>query len=76
MINIKKIGYALCHKLLLSLGFLIVLGFPIYLVALWVTTDFNPYFLQIDSCLDRGGIWLDEVNQCDEYRPNGLDEKY
>ena len=29
----------------------------IYLLLLFLSSGFNFYFLEIDSCLDRGGSW-------------------
>lgn len=26
---------------------------------------FNPYFFQIDTCLDRGGKWNYEIKRCE-----------
>ncbi|MBK9584409.1 MAG: hypothetical protein KA099_03015 [Alphaproteobacteria bacterium] len=36
-----------------------------YLFFLWAITGFNPYFLEIDSCVDFGGGWNDELNICE-----------
>ena len=39
--------------------------FGAYLFMLWVANDFDPYFWQIDDCLDSGGRWNDVINQCE-----------
>ncbi|MCC6598472.1 MAG: hypothetical protein IT559_06755 [Alphaproteobacteria bacterium] len=36
-----------------------------YNAAIWVSLDFNPYFFYIDSCMDLGGQWNYDANQCE-----------
>lgn len=44
-----------------SIPFAIVL---LYLGFLFLAHDFNPHFLDIDRCLDSGGMWNYEENIC------------
>lgn len=44
-------------RLLVVLIGLIVVALLLYLGALFVLHDYNPDFLAIDRCLDRGGVW-------------------
>lgn len=37
------------------------------IIALTFETIWIKQFLQIDSCLDRGGRWNNELNKCEEY---------
>lgn len=37
-----------------------------YYGFLWWAHDFNPRFVFIDNCLDRGGKWHYEINVCEE----------
>ena len=36
----------------------------LYLGFLFLAHDFNPHFLDIDRCLDSGGMWNYEENIC------------
>lgn len=36
----------------------------LYLGFLFLAHDFNPHFLDIDRCLDSGGMWNYEKNKC------------
>ncbi|MBP9050019.1 MAG: hypothetical protein KBC88_05450 [Alphaproteobacteria bacterium] len=36
------------------------------LVALIGLLLVDPFFFQIDSCLDAGGRWNDEINKCEK----------
>ena len=44
-------------------GVLLVLG--LYLGGLFVAHGFDPNFLAIDSCLDRGGRWDHASQGCE-----------
>jgi len=59
----------LSAQILLMCGGIFVL-FPVlllisYLIFIWVMHDYNPYFFYIDSCLDLGGRWNYEINDCE-----------
>ena len=48
--------------------FLLVVGVPVlFALGLFlIIVIFDPYFLQIDSCLGRGGRWDYDSNECEE----------
>lgn len=67
MKNIRKIfrGFGnIIYQATLMLGMVVILMFPIYIAALWISSDYNPYFLKIDSCVDKGGVWDGDLNVC------------
>lgn len=68
MKNIKTIYSELLSqrvvKLVVFVVFLIVLSWTAYGFSIWVTSDFNPDALKIDSCLDRGGAWDYDLRGC------------
>ena len=35
-----------------------------YYLALYLTYQGDPHFIQIHRCLDRGGIWEGEIKRC------------
>ena len=37
-------------------------------IALWIAHDFHPDFMKIDSCLDSGGHWNYESQECEDSR--------
>jgi len=43
-----------------ALAFVVVAA----LAILWRVHEFNPDFLDIDACLDRGGSWNYEARTC------------
>jgi hypothetical protein len=46
--------------------FVVIFGLPVlaYLAFLWIASDFSPYFLEMDRCLDQGGKWVRGQNIC------------
>ena len=57
--NIKFVS-----KLLLLIVLVIVSPVLLYHAFLFAAHDFNRYVLQIDSCLDAGGSWDYEKQEC------------
>jgi len=55
--NLKKVVAAAAAAVLLICG--------LYFGGLFVAHGFNPDFLSIDSCLDRGGQWDDASRSCE-----------
>lgn len=54
----------------------IVLGaIAIYCGALFCAHDFDPDFLKIDTCLDRGGVWDYENRRCILPEETGLESE-
>ncbi len=51
----------LCTLAITSLLMLII----IYNVTIWILLDFNPFFFYIDSCMDLGGRWNYDTNDCE-----------
>ncbi len=51
-------------KLVLIFILPLFLLFFFYNFFLFVSHDFNPYFLQIDRCLDAGNVWDHQGNSC------------
>ncbi len=37
-------------------------------VAIWILLDFNPHYREIDYCMDKGGVWDDEKDECEGAR--------
>ena len=37
----------------------------LYNIVLFVGSDYNIHFLEIDKCLDHGGRWDHHVNECE-----------
>lgn len=67
----KNINKSTSKKLIrltgiIAAAFIFLLCVP-FLIS-WVLLDFHPYAGQIDSCMDAGGVWNDETNQCDGAR--------
>jgi hypothetical protein len=58
MKNIKKLVF-LFFKII---GVILLILFLIPVLYLIV---FDPYFFYIDSCLDLGGSWNEEINDCE-----------
>jgi hypothetical protein len=57
---IKNIIYTL---LLFILIFMIVIA--LYNIVLFVGSDYNIHFLEIDKCADHGGRWDHHANECE-----------
>jgi hypothetical protein len=55
-----KIWMYFCTTIVTGIFLLLVF----YNIAIWVTLDFDPYFMQIDSCMDEGGVWEDDLDVC------------
>lgn len=34
-------------------------------VAIWATLDFSPYYSYIERCMDLGGVWNDQIKDCE-----------
>ncbi|MFP4098917.1 MAG: hypothetical protein ACLFP8_06420 [Alphaproteobacteria bacterium] len=51
-------------QLILSAHVVFLALFILYTAVIWVVLDFDPYFLQIDSCLDEGGAWDNVASKC------------
>ena len=51
----------------------VLLSYPAFL---FVVHDFNPDFMKIDSCLDRGGSWNYQTRQCEFEDVSELDVSY
>jgi len=63
------------YKKILLLILCWVFGFYILFFAIpnfiiFVTSDFHPDSLKIDSCYDSGGVWKDGNREC-EHAPEG-----
>jgi hypothetical protein len=68
MKNIKNAGrwifeatIGFCAGITAILLFLLVVS----ILAIWAAFDFDPYFFHIDSCLDGGGRWNEEIHECE-----------
>ncbi|MCC6598471.1 MAG: hypothetical protein IT559_06750 [Alphaproteobacteria bacterium] len=59
--RVWKIGKWVCALLLAAY----VLVFSVYTLAIWASLDFNPHFMEIESCMDAGGVWDYDINECD-----------
>lgn len=57
---LKNIIYTL---LLFILIFMMVIA--LYNIVLFVGSDYNIHFLEIDKCIDHGGIWDYHANECE-----------
>lgn len=49
----------------LATVFALALFFAGAMVWLWAASGFDPYFMQIDTCLDSGGRWNYETCACE-----------
>jgi hypothetical protein len=58
MVNNMKIKLL---QILIFFGFVLLL----YFILLFILNDYNIYFLQIDTCLDKGGEWDYQNNICE-----------
>jgi hypothetical protein len=68
MKNIKQVLKSISHisaKLCIGLALACVMIFSIYTAAIWIDWDFNPHFMQIESCYDHGGIWNKAQKICE-----------
>lgn len=68
MKNIKLImlkSIKACMYFCAAIVCLILLLLVVYHIVLWIALDFDPYFFYIDSCLDLGGSWNEEINDCE-----------
>ncbi len=61
MINIKLVFFRL-WKLWMWLCTLMVTGILVALVGLLLI---DPFFFQIDSCMDAGGVWNYDASECE-----------
>ncbi len=52
-------------RIVIALIFTFLIIWGIHSLVIWIVLDFDPYFWQIDGCLDGGGRWNDAINQCD-----------
>lgn len=62
-ININVITQKL-KRIALFFSILLAIFVLPYWVVLWISLDFNPDFLSIDSCMDSGGAWHEEKRAC------------
>lgn len=51
-------------KVFLLLVGISLLFLTFYLFALWFASGFDPYFMQVDFCLDDGGKWNSAAHVC------------
>lgn len=54
-----------------SIGVFLLL-MAIMTFGIWVALDYDPYFLEIDSCLDAGGVWDETLKHCDKPPPGAI----
>ncbi len=66
MKNIKEKIYAgLQLTMNIFFGLAVLIGW--YFCIIWIALRFDPHFIQIDDCLDRGGAWDEQKFQCEYF---------
>lgn len=63
----RRLALRLCLASLALFGGFALLT-VVYFGALFASYGFNPDFLDIDSCLDDGGIWNYQIRACEHCR--------
>lgn len=52
-------------RILFAFLFIMIGSIVLLLIALLLLLLVDPYFFYIDACLDGGGQWNEEVNDCE-----------